>query len=68
MVGADAIAYENNPTKTYSSPNAFPSQLRAKRALVQNTQTGGEAAKDRDPIVSLPPRTTAIMQMGKLIM
>ncbi|KAI9637079.1 uncharacterized protein MKK02DRAFT_45787 [Dioszegia hungarica] len=45
-----ASSYENNPTKTYSSPNAFPSQLRAKRALVQNTQTGGEAAKDRDPI------------------
>lgn len=45
------VAYENNPTKTYSAPNAFPSPLRSKRALVQNTVDDGEAAKDRDPIV-----------------
>lgn len=45
-------AYENLPTKTYSSPHAFPSALRSKRALVQNTMTGDEAAVDRDPVVS----------------
>lgn len=48
----DTAAYENLPTKTYSSPNAFPSALRSKRALVQNTMTGDEAAVDRDPVVS----------------
>lgn len=46
-------AYENLPTKTYSSPHAFPSALRSKRALVQNTMTGDEAAVDRDPVVSI---------------
>lgn len=46
------IAYENLPTKTYSSPNAFPSSLRSKRALVQNKLDAGEAAKGRDPVVS----------------
>lgn len=46
-------AYENLPTKTYSSPHAFPSALRSKRALVQNTMTGDEAAVDRDPVVSV---------------
>ncbi|KAK8850589.1 hypothetical protein IAR55_004508 [Kwoniella newhampshirensis] len=45
-----ASSYENLPTKTYSSPNAFPSPLRSKRALVQNTVDGGEAAKGRDPV------------------
>ncbi|OCF45652.1 DNA-directed RNA polymerase I subunit RPA12 [Kwoniella heveanensis CBS 569] len=45
-----ASSYENLPTKTYSSPNAFPSSLRSKRALVQNKVAGGEAAKDRDPV------------------
>lgn len=44
-------AYENLPTKTYSSANAFPSALKSKRALVQNSLTDGDAAKDRDPIV-----------------
>ncbi|EIW70105.1 hypothetical protein TREMEDRAFT_29871 [Tremella mesenterica DSM 1558] len=43
-------AYENLPTKTFSGPNAFPSPLRSKRALVQNTISGQEAAKGRDPI------------------
>lgn len=46
------VAYENLPTKTYSSPNAFPSSLRSKRALVQNKLDAGEAAKGRDPVVS----------------
>lgn len=46
------LAYENLPTKTYSSPNAFPSSLRSKRALVQNKIDAGEAAKGRDPVVS----------------
>lgn len=46
------IAYENLPSKTYSSPNAFPSSLRSKRALVQNKLDAGEAAKGRDPVVS----------------
>jgi hypothetical protein len=45
-------AYENLPTKTYSSPNAFPSSLRSKRALVQNKVDDSEAATDKDPIVS----------------
>ncbi|KAL7423077.1 DNA-directed RNA polymerase I core subunit rpa12 [Cryptotrichosporon argae] len=45
-----ASSYENLATKTYSSPNAFPSPLKAKRQLVQNTIKGGEAAKDRDPV------------------
>ncbi|RSH81124.1 DNA-directed RNA polymerase I core subunit rpa12 [Apiotrichum porosum] len=45
-----ASSYENLPTKTYSSPNAFPSALKAKRALVQNTMKADEAAKGRDPI------------------
>jgi hypothetical protein len=49
------IAYENLPTKTYSSPNAFPSSLRSKRALVQNNVDEGEEAKDKDPVVSDPP-------------
>ncbi|CAK9780002.1 DNA-directed RNA polymerase i 13.7 kda polypeptide [Cutaneotrichosporon oleaginosum] len=47
-----AASYENLPTKTYSSANAFPSALKAKRALVQNTVEEGEAAKDRDPIAN----------------
>lgn len=51
--GARKLAYENLPTKTYSSPNAFPSSLRSKRALVQNKLDAGEAAKGRDPVVSL---------------
>lgn len=46
------LAYENLPTKTYSSPNAFPSSLRSNRALVQNKLDAGEAAKGRDPVVS----------------
>jgi hypothetical protein len=46
-------AYENLATKTYSSPNAFPSALRRKRALVQNKVDDAEAAKEKDPIVSL---------------
>jgi hypothetical protein len=46
-------AYENLPTKTYSSPNAFPSALKSKRALVQNTRTDEEASKGRDPIVGI---------------
>ncbi|WWC72648.1 uncharacterized protein I206_106612 [Kwoniella pini CBS 10737] len=45
-----ASSYENLPTKTYSSPHAFPSTLRQKRALVQNKVQDGEAAKDRDPV------------------
>lgn len=45
-------AYENLPTTTYSSPNAFPSSLRSKRALVQNTTTEEQAAKSKDTIVS----------------
>ncbi|WRT70771.1 uncharacterized protein IL334_007770 [Kwoniella shivajii] len=45
-----ASSYENLPTKTYSAPNAFPSELRSKRALVQNKVHDGEAAKDRDPV------------------
>ncbi|AAW42637.2 DNA-directed RNA polymerase I subunit RPA12 [Cryptococcus neoformans] len=45
-----ASSYENLPTKTYSSPNAFPSSLRSKRALVQNKLDAGEAAKGRDPV------------------
>jgi len=51
-------AYENLPTKTYSSPNAFPSSLRSKRALVQNKVDDSEAATDKDPIVSLTPNLT----------
>lgn len=50
-------AYENLPTKTFSSANAFPSALKAKRALVQNNVDEGEAAKDRDPIVSAARRS-----------
>jgi DNA-directed RNA polymerase I subunit RPA12 len=46
------IAYENLPTTTYSSPQAFPSSLRSKRALVQNTTTEEQAAKSKDTIVS----------------
>lgn len=46
------VAYENLPTTTYSSPNAFPSSLRSKRALVQNTTTEEQAAKSKDTIVS----------------
>jgi hypothetical protein len=45
-------AYENLPTTTYSSPQAFPSSLRSKRALVQNTTTEEQAAKSKDTIVS----------------
>ncbi|KAK1923233.1 DNA-directed RNA polymerase i 13.7 kda polypeptide [Papiliotrema laurentii] len=45
-----ASSYENLPTKTYSSPNAFPSTLRSKRALVINKIDDAEAAKDKDPI------------------
>lgn len=44
-----ASSYENLATKTYSSANAFPSALRAKRALVQNDEAG-EAVKGRDPV------------------
>jgi len=47
------LAYENLPTKTYSSPNAFPSSLRSKRALVQNKVDDSEAATDKDPIVRI---------------
>lgn len=46
------VAYENLPTTTYSSPQAFPSSLRSKRALVQNTTTEEQAAKSKDTIVS----------------
>lgn len=53
MEGANAfsIAYENLPTKTYSAPDAFPSALKSRRALVQNTMDEGEQAKARDPVV-----------------
>ncbi|BEJ15062.1 hypothetical protein CspHIS471_0408290 [Cutaneotrichosporon sp. HIS471] len=47
-----ASSYENLPTKTFSSANAFPSALKAKRALVQNNVDESEAAKDRDPIAN----------------
>jgi hypothetical protein len=50
-----SVAYENLPTTTYSSPHAFPSSLRSKRALVQNTTTEEQAAKSKDTIVRLPP-------------
>lgn len=50
---ANPPAYENLATKTYSSPNAFPSALRRKRALVQNKVDDAEAAKEKDPIVSV---------------
>ncbi|ORY31255.1 hypothetical protein BCR39DRAFT_527143 [Naematelia encephala] len=43
-------SYENLPTKTYSSPTAFPSALRSKRALVQDQLTDGERAKEKDPV------------------
>lgn len=48
-------AYENLPTKTYSSPNAFPSALKSKRDLVQNTMDEGEQAVNKDPVVRLSP-------------
>ncbi|KAK4686143.1 hypothetical protein P7C73_g3986, partial [Tremellales sp. Uapishka_1] len=48
-----ASSYENLATKTYSNPAAFPSPLRSKRALVQNKVSDGEAAKGRDPVVSI---------------
>jgi hypothetical protein len=46
-------AYENLDVKTYSHPNAFPSSLRQKRALVQGHKDDGSRQKDEDPVVSL---------------
>jgi len=45
-------AYENLDVKTYSHPNAFPSSLRQKRALVQGHKDDGSRQKDEDPVVS----------------
>ena len=44
-------AYENLDVKTYSHPNAFPSSLRQKRALVQGHKDDGTRQKDEDPVV-----------------
>lgn len=44
-------AYENLDVKTYSHPNAFPSSLRQKRALVQGHKDDGTRQKDDDPVV-----------------
>lgn len=44
-------AYENLDVKTESHPNAFPSSLRQKRALVQGHKDDGSRQKDDDPVV-----------------
>ncbi|KAG7571120.1 hypothetical protein FFLO_00945 [Filobasidium floriforme] len=46
-----ASSYENLDVKTYSHPNAFPSSLRQKRALVQGHKDDGTRQKDDDPVV-----------------
>jgi hypothetical protein len=54
------IAYENLDVKTYSHPNAFPSSLRQKRALVQGHKDDGSRQKDEDPVVSLTHLASSI--------
>lgn len=59
-------AYENLDTKTYSHPQAFPSVLRQKRALVQSKAEDGSRQKGKDPVVSFwqdrrhPPRRLTV--------